>query len=53
MLEFFEKNLPFLIFASMVAAFVIYSVKKGEKAEKEKQEKDTQKKIEESQKKEQ
>ncbi len=60
MFEFFEKNLGFLVFASIIATFVIYSVKKeekenkekAEKAEKEKLGKEVQAKTEESQKKE-
>jgi hypothetical protein len=49
MLAFFEKYGPFFIMVSIVGAFVFYSVKKEEK---EKQGKDTQKKTEDSQKKE-
>jgi len=51
MLEFFEKNLPFLIVVSIVASFVIYSVRKERKEEEEKDidKKDIQKKTEKTQ----
>ena len=52
MIEFFEKNLGFLILVTIVASFVIWSVKKEGKEEKKKaqEKKDAQKKAEESQK---
>jgi flagellar biosynthesis component FlhA len=52
MFEFFEKNWRFLIFVSVVASFVMYSVRKERKdKEKKAQEwKDAQKKTEEIQK---
>jgi len=58
MLAFFEKYGPFFIMVSIIGAFIFYSVKKEEKAAKEKEEKekqgvDPQKKTEEIQKKEQ
>ena len=53
MLEFFEKNLAFLIFVSIVGSFVIYSVKKDEKKEKKDREDSALKKSEEIKKKEQ
>lgn len=33
MLEFFEKNLPFLIIVSIVGSYVLYSVKQERKEE--------------------
>lgn len=53
MVEFFEKNLAFLIFVSIVGSFVIYSVKKDEKREKKNREDSALKKSEEIKKKEQ
>ena len=52
MLEFFEKNLGFLIVVTIVGSFVIYSVRKERKEEekKEQEKKNAQKKTEESQK---
>jgi len=50
MLEFFEKNLGFLIFVTIIGSFVIYSVNKGRKEEEKKQGENIQKKTEESQK---
>lgn len=51
MLEFFEKNLGFLILVAIVGSFVIYSVRKERKEEERKaqEKKDAQKKTEESQ----
>ena len=50
MLEFFEKNLGFLIVVAIVGSFVIYSVRKERKEKEKKQGENIQKKIEESQK---
>jgi len=50
MLGFFEKNWQFLIFATMLASFVIYSVRKEHKEEEKKQGKNIQKKTEENKK---
>jgi large-conductance mechanosensitive channel len=52
MIEFFEKNLGFLIVVAIVGSFVIWSVRKEnkEKEKKEQENKDAQKKTEESQK---
>ena len=52
MFEFFEKNWRFFVFASAIAAYVIWDVMK-ERKQKEKKEqewKDSQKKAEESKK---
>ena len=40
MLEFFEKNLGFLIVVAIVGSFVIYSVNKERKEKEKKQDKD-------------
>ena len=53
MIEFVEKNWPFLIFITCLGSFVIYSVIRDRKRDEKKQKEESlQTKIEESQKKE-
>lgn len=50
MLEFFEKNLGFLIVVTIVASFVIWEVRKDRKREEKKQNNNAQKKNQENKK---